>query len=266
MLLAALAAGLALAACTRVGDFGRPVHHPADPGFYQQVGEHLDGILSERGQRFPYADDERELRARAWRFIERDENVPAAERLLNRFRAAPGAADGTPPDATLYYAGITRPSSRSAASLWGRLVSDMRADLETIGPLAETAFRVADTDRQRLRRLAVMHDIRPADRKTVEARIADNRETIAQAHRAALERLAGYGYALRKGGVDLPDLREAEARSVHAALTERTGFIGEVLTVYDSASDPAAIAAASREGDRITVVPAPPIVDRDLSR
>lgn len=232
-----------LAACGRTGDLGRPLRHPADPAPFQRVGLHPDELFGEA--RFPLADDERELRARAWRFVARDEALPPFERIIERLRG--GLADDRAVyDTHRYHARLVRPLSRSSASMWSRLVSDIDNDVDTLAPLAETAFRVADMDRLRARRLARSQGQEPSGGEAVLRRMANNRETILLAHDAARARLDAYEYALRRGGIALPDLREAEARTKLVGLRARIGWLGDVLTIYEATPVPGAQVASAR--------------------
>lgn len=198
-----------------------------------EVGAFAAHVRGEPVSRYPFTDDEDELRNRAWRFL-----MPAKERSwfeaavadLVRTRVLP--VDLYPVDRTAYHHALMDESFRSPASRYRRVAEDAFADLKLIGPFAARASRVMAADQVRLNSLA---HVRSLDEEQVHhalARVAENRCLIAWVRHETHGRLIAYRYALEHLVIEAPQ--------GEAVAAERTLANLEVhRTVLDRLVEPA---------------------------
>ena len=169
--------------------------------------------------RYPFTDDEDELRDRAWRFL-----MPAKERswfeavIANLVRTRVLPVDLHPADRAAYHHALMDESFRSPASRYRRVSEDAFADLKLIGPFAARASRVIAADRVRLNSLA---HVRHVDREQIGqalARVAENRCLIAWVRHETYGRLLAYRYALEHLVIEAPQSDGVAAERTLASL------------------------------------------------
>jgi len=253
---------LLAAACARTGDFGRPVSPPTSTMRFYDRALALGNDLMPSPSAVGSSDEERELRARAHRFL-----TPVGEdgwlgSAVGQWRAAgwPGT-DWVGGDASAYFAGLTRGEQRSTASLWWRLITDISNDAETVEPFAQTAFQVAQADRVRLASLAYMPEGKTGEWNAFQARAEANRNAIARVHDAVHHRIAAYEHALGRLRLEAPDPLQWQAEEALFELQRRAGPIGEVLGLYERPGEPAVFPTGSEAPGPIRVIAPPPIVE-----
>lgn len=176
---------------------------------------------------FVFTDDEEELRRRAWRFI-----MPAHERSwferqlaeLVRTRVLP--VHGGLGFRASYFHALMRDGGRSPSSRYRRLSEDAVADATLIEPFAFTAARVLKADEARLRGLAYVQDLTPAQAREAALRVGENRCLIAWVRWEIEGRAAAYRYALEHLFIEAP---QREGVAVERALK----FFDAQRTVLD---------------------------------
>ncbi|HKS65538.1 MAG TPA: hypothetical protein VJT13_27785 [Xanthobacteraceae bacterium] len=204
----AAAFALALPGLAHAGDFGRP-----SPSL-------LDGLIPKQfwkgpvtGQSsFPLTDLEEQLRDRSYALIR--PNEPRGS--WNLFIAGFQLAHLFPPDIARYdhteYARMLLwTPSRSEASLYNRLIEDMAADGQLIGPFVAVACAVADLDLKRERSLLYVGELSKDEVGNAIGRIRENRLVTAWVQRALHWRLASYRYALERFVIAVPSGLAVEA-------------------------------------------------------
>jgi hypothetical protein len=214
--LAALALTLALGACVERGDFGRVKTHSAWNEAVSAAGTLSAAARGAPVSRFAFTDDEEEMRGRAWRFL-----TPAQDRRwFDHVVAELVATRIVPPEAfaediTAYHRGLLAADARSPASSYRRLGEDAMADARLIEPFASVASRVLAADGVRLRSLAHVQSLAPADIANAEARVAENRCLIAWVVAGLGSRQRTYRYALEHLVIETP---QADAVPVEGAM------------------------------------------------
>lgn len=225
-----MTAAVLLGSCAQQGDFGRP----ADGAWNQFVD--ATGSIAARGRKepaslFPFTDEERVLRDRAWRFL-----MPAAEQAafddvlanLTRTRVLPPAWAVRPVDS--YHATLVDTDFRSEVSRYRRLSEDATADGRLIPLFAATAKRVIEADGLRLRSLPFARDLADADVREAAMRVAENRCLIAWVRLEAGYRVSRYRYSLEHLLIEMPAGREAALVERNIAfLDSRRGLLSALL-------------------------------------
>jgi hypothetical protein len=206
---------------------------------------------------YPFTDDEKELRNRAWRFV-----MPAHERAwferivadLVRTRVLP--VDVQPADIATYHHALMSGPFRSPASRYRRLSEDAVADLHLLGPFAGVAARVLAADQVRLRSLAFVRELGRAEMYNALARVAENRCLIGWVRRETLGRLESYRYALEHLVIEVP---QGEAVAAERSLAKLEAH-RHTLDGLVPPSGPDFICLGA-DGDVIVEAnPAPPVV------
>lgn len=195
-----------LAACNATtGDFGRP-----QPGAFQSSVESAIGpaIVGDKASRFALTEDEKELRARAWRFLVPDADRTAFEQLFERLHVVRLLPTHGPLDVTAFHRLLLRPEFRSLVSRYLRLREAIDADHALIYPFRLTAVHVRQADGVRDRALDHVGQLSGDDEAQAVARICENAAIIARVHRALFDRAAQYRYALEHLLIEGPE-REA---------------------------------------------------------
>ncbi|RVU16118.1 hypothetical protein [Methylobacterium oryzihabitans] len=191
-------------ACAQMGDFGRPAPS-AWNGLIDAAGEVAARERGEPASLFPYTDDERTLRDRAWRFL-----MPARERslfeaaLANLTRARVLPVAWRPSDPAAYFEAVTGEPFRSPVSRYRRLSDDLIADGRLIPAFAETAARVVRADAARLGSLPFIRTLDDADVRNAAMRVAENRCLVAWVRIETAARSASYRYALEHLMLEVP--------------------------------------------------------------
>ena len=200
-----------LAACSPVGDFGRPKLDLTPLG--STIADHSDRPQWWRAEAPPnLTEDERELRNRAWRF-------------LRRFKGHGWHlyADSAAPDIAEYYEVLV--ARRPPDAAWARLLDDIATDAGLIGAFFEVATRVERID---IRRAAAPRRSTPASRDAAEdlsARLAENEDLTDTVEDAAWTRFEAYKYAAERLAAEAPSPAYRKARS--AIRTLRRTLLGE---------------------------------------
>jgi hypothetical protein len=132
--------------------------------------------------------------------------------------------------------------TRSASSLYGRLIDDIRNDIVRLGQFLEIARKVADLDVKREKSLAYVSVLSDGEEVNARNRIAENRLVIGWVYRAMMDRAASYRFAMERLVIVVPSDRAVEAEQQWTLLKTRLAMASIV--------PPAPIAAA--------VLPPPP--------
>ncbi|MEH3144751.1 MAG: hypothetical protein PGN34_05260 [Methylobacterium frigidaeris] len=218
-----------VAACAQMGDFGRPAPS-AWNSLIDSAGEVAARERGEPASFFPYTDDERVLRDRAWRFL-----MPARERslfeaaLANLTRARVLPVDWRPSDPTSYYAAVMGEPFRSPVSRYRRLSDDIVADGRLIPAFAETAARVVRADAARLKSLPFIRTLDDADVRSAAMRVAENRCLIAWVRVETGARSESYRYALEHLMLAVPGDEAVGAERALAFLDARRRFLDPLV-------------------------------------
>lgn len=221
--------GLTLSACVQTGDFGRPKRSVWNDVVLPAAGSTAARAREEPVSRFPFTDDEVELRDRAWRFL-----MPAEERSwferaladLLRHRVLPASAGIG--DRTAYYRALLDADARSPASRYNRLAEDALADAGLIGPFALVAGRVIASDRLRLKGLPFIAEATEAELWNAQGRVAENRCLIGWVTEAAAARNASYRYAVERLFIAAPQGEAVAAERAIAVLDHERGRLGDL--------------------------------------
>lgn len=218
-----------LAGCAQEGDFGRP-----KPGAWNSLIE-TTGTLAARGRDepssdFPFTDEERILRDRAWRFL-----MPAAGRdaftdglaNLTRSRLLPLA--WRPSDPSAYHDTLMGEDFRSPVSRYRRLSEDIGTDARLIPQFVALAARVKEADALRLRSLPFVKTLDDHDIHHAAMRVAENRCLIAWVRLETGLRAAGYRYALEHLLIEAPGPEAVLAERTLAALDGRRPLLDPLV-------------------------------------
>jgi hypothetical protein len=205
-----------LSACVETGDFGRPRPSLWNDLALPATGSVAAWVRGEPVSSYVFTDDEEELRRRAWRFV-----MPAHEQAwferqlaeLTRTRVLPVMAE--PGFRASYFHALMRDGGRSPTSRYRRLSQDIFADAKLMEPFAFTAARVLKADEARLRGLAYVQGLTPAQAREAALRVAENRCLIAWVRWEIEARTMGYRYALEHLFIEAP---QADGVAVERAL------------------------------------------------
>ena len=104
---------------------------------------------------------------------------------------------------------LTR-DTRSASSLYERLVDDIRNDIVRLGPFLEIARKVVDLDVKRDKSMAYVSVLSPEEIIDAKNRIAENRLVIGWVYRALVDRAASYRFAMERLVIHVPSDRAVE--------------------------------------------------------
>jgi hypothetical protein len=200
--------GLVYPGFALAGDFGRPKPSILENLIPRQFWKGpVTGLSS-----FPITDLEEQLRDRSYALIR--PNEPRGK--WNIYIAGFGIAHLLPP--TPYYEDYTEYArmllvtlSRSEASLYNRLMEDMDADGQLIGPFVAVACTVADLDSKRERSLVYVSELSEFEVANALGRISENRMITAWVQRALHWRLASYRFALERLVIAVPSGLAVEA-------------------------------------------------------
>lgn len=218
-----------VASCVQQGDFGRPA-----PTAWNSLIDAAGTLAArERGEAaslFPFTEDERALRDRAWRFL-----MPARERSLfeaaldNLTRARVLPVGWRLSDPAAYYEAITAGPYRSVISRYRRLSDDMVADGRLVPAFAETASRVVRADLTRLQSLPFITTLDDRDVRSAAMRVAENRCLIAWVRLETGARAASYRYALEHLLVAAPEEEAVAGERALAFLDSRRSLLDPLL-------------------------------------
>lgn len=203
-LLAAAAAGLALAGCAQSGDFGRGKRTALNDEVLPAIGAEIARQREEPVSDFPLNDEEREMRDAAWGLIIPNPQAGEVERMkaeLRRTRILSPAAAQLRREA--YFEGLISTRYSSSRARYAKLAGDIEADRARIGPFFARAQRVAELDRIRLASLSYVATT-AAEQANAKARVAENGGFINWVHESLRSRAASYRYALERLVLETP--------------------------------------------------------------
>jgi hypothetical protein len=200
--------GLVYPGLAHAGDFGRPKPSLFDNLIPRQFWK---GPVTGQSS-FPITDLEEQLRDRSYALIR--PNEPRGK--WNIYIASFQLAHLLPPtpiyeDHTEYARMLLLTPSRSEASFYYRLMEDMDADGQLIGPFVAVACAVADLDIKRERSLVYVSELSDAETANAFGRIRENRMVTAWVQRALHWRLASYRHALERLVIATPSGLAVEA-------------------------------------------------------
>ncbi|GJE17662.1 hypothetical protein AIGOOFII_2378 [Methylobacterium marchantiae] len=227
--IASIAVSLLLSACAQEGDFGRPAPS-AWNSLVATTGTVAARYRNEPASYFPFTDDERTLRDRAWRFL-----MPAAEReafidiLANLTRTRVLPPNWRDDDVTTYHAALISGSFRSPVSRYRRLSDDITADARLIPLFVATAARVADADTLRLRSLPFVKSLDDENIRQAAMRVAENRCLVAWVRLETGVRSERYRYALQHLVIEVPSVEGVSAERSLAGLDGRRALLDPLL-------------------------------------
>ena len=218
--LVALAA-VTLTACARdTGDFGRARPNAlADrvvPAIGDVVARHgRDELVSD----FNRTDREGTLRDRAWALVRAPHVADWFGHSLvelQRTRVLPEIDSRFDPAG--YHNYLRRDSFRSSEARWNRLMLDIRADTELVGPFWDEARRVRADDALRLGAVDGRRDVAAEELRNAYARIDENARVVDWVWRAMRFRLAAYRMAIDRMQVETPTDRLWEVNQAWGTL------------------------------------------------
>ncbi|MGJ3261841.1 MAG: hypothetical protein ACFE0R_01275 [Salinarimonas sp.] len=203
-------------------------------------------------------DDERELRARAYRFL-----MPAHEwQVIERGLADLTRHRVTPAPLRLgirrsYWDALIFSGRTSPAPLFRRIAQDAEQDRALIPLLRAIALRVLEADDARLRFLLHVTVLEENQAQEAALRVAENRCLIAWVRAEARERALRYRYALERLAIEAPQRAAIEPERAIAALdaeiaTLDTLAVGELGACAEAVTSP----APRRAGPPPAIVPA----------
>jgi hypothetical protein len=197
----ALALALALPGLAAAGDFGRPRPSLLEGLIPRQFWKGpVTGYSS-----FPITDLEEQLRDRSYALIRPNEPRGNWNIYIAGFQIAHLLPPGmTYFDTTEYARMLLWTLSRSEASLYNRLIEDLDADGQLVGPFVAVACAVADLDLKRERSLLYVSELSEAEVANAFGRIQENRMITAWVQRALHWRLESYRYALERFVIAVP--------------------------------------------------------------
>lgn len=245
---AACALAAILGACAQTGDFGRPAPG-AWNGLVAATGTRAADARDEPASAFPLTDDERTLRARAWRLL-----MPARvgevldDALANLVRARVLPASWHPGAVAAYHDGLAAEEARSPVSRYRRLAEDATADARLVAPFAALAARVNEADGLRLRNLPFARTLDDDAVRDAAMRVAENRCLIARVRLELGARTAGYRYALEHLVVAVPGPEAVGAERAVALLDARRALL-DTLLPPEAAARCGLVAGAERGAD-----------------
>ncbi len=248
-----------LAACAPRGDFGRPA--PSVIGAYAMpfAGRVAAEVRGEPAAWSILTDDERELRARAYRFLMPAHEWQVPERALaelTRHRVTPaplrlGTRRG-------YWDALIFSRGTSPAPLFRRIAQDAEQDRMLIPLLRETALRVLEADEARLRFLLYVTVLEENQAQEAALRVAENRCLIAWVRAEARERALRYRYALERLAIEAPQRAAIEPERALAALDAEIATLdGLAVGALDACAEAVTAPAPRRAaGPPPAIVPA----------
>ena len=212
---------IALAACARpTGDYGRAQPSTIHDDVMPAVGARMTNLrraVATNGDylavsKFNLTDDERELRNRSFALVRPPHAADwIAASLVEGQRTGILPPIDTRLDPKSYYAHLRKDSFRSSEARYDRLMGDMAADTELVGPFYELARRVMAVDAERLRVARASADISEEQRRNAESRVEENMARITWVWRALRFRLAAYRIAIDGLEVETPSARIYDA-------------------------------------------------------
>ncbi len=195
-----------LAGCAaEQGDFGRPVNNYVNDTLLPEIGDRMARQRGEPVSDFMLTDDEKELRARSYRFImpiHRDAFRARNEVEWVRTRIWPDSLYR--PDPTLYYRLMRKDDFQSNYGRWNAILDDITADIPLIQPYYVVWQEVCQADLQRLGALNRTAGLTSHEFDDAEARVWENRRVADWAVAALRWRIESYDYAIQRTEIEIP--------------------------------------------------------------
>jgi hypothetical protein len=187
-----------LAACSPTGDFGRPQLDLAPLGSTISADSKPQAwwYTDSRPQ---LTEQERELRNRAWHFLDRKR--PLWQEAEPEFEVSD------------YYLRVVKRRPPDAA--WAKLLDDIRTDIRLGDAFFAAAARVQKTDRLRAAALGRPTQASLDASDDLITRLAENAGLVGAVERALQNRITSYEYAAERLAVEAPG---AEKKNVRAAI------------------------------------------------
>ena len=201
LMLACLVAGCA----ADQGDFGRPVNNYVNDTLLPKIGDRMARQRGEPVSDFMLTDDEKELRARSYRFImpiHRDAFRARNEVEWVRTRIWPDSLYR--PDPTLYYRLMRKDDFKSNYGRWNAILDEITADIPLIQPYYVVWQAVCRADLQRLGALNRTVGLTPHELDDAEARVWENRRVADWAVAGMRWRIESYDYAIQRTEIEIP--------------------------------------------------------------
>jgi hypothetical protein len=121
-----------------------------------------------------------------------------------------GADHRTIFDRTAYARRLMASGHRSPAALYAQLSDDIRNDITRLPQFFETASRVLDIDRKRLKSLSFVSTVSSAERRNAERRIRENASIISLVRAKLIQRVSSYRFALERLAINTPSPQAAD--------------------------------------------------------
>ena len=210
--LAVLILLLLLPGCSSIGDFGRLQPQIVTDDIHAWVGRDAAAHAGAPISTYNLTEDEQALRDLAFALIE-----PSYDRIRwdavvyeygtkREFRSALWTLNPT-----AYYGHLQAAGYRSSSGRYHRLMDDIHNDVVRIGPFFDLAQRVLDLDRRREMSMQHLAELSSPERLNAQARVGENRLTIAWVQRSLAQRYASYRFALERLVVAEPERIAADA-------------------------------------------------------
>lgn len=218
-----------LAGCAQEGDFGRP-KAGAWNSLIETTGTLAAREREEPASSFPFTDEERTLRDRAWRFL-----MPAAghdaftDILANLTRSRVLPASWRADDPAAYHDTLMAEGFRSPVSRYRRLSEDIGTDARLIPQFAALALRVKEGDALRLRSLPFAKSLDDHGVRQAALRVAENRCLIAWVRFETGRRSRRYRYALEHLMIEVPGPEVVSVERTLAALDGRRPLLDPLV-------------------------------------
>jgi hypothetical protein len=218
------------------GDFGRP--RPSIFGHERAavVGAEAARSVGAVPSLFPLTDDEKLLRELAYPLIKPPYSWTRWHVVLAGALRGGVYYEAVDPPA-VYAARLMGTPFRSATGRYGRLIDDIRSDIDRIDPFVEVARRVADIDRKREQSLAYVSVLYADEAANAAARVAENGIILAWVQRCLGERARAYRFVLERLVIATPAPIAVEAERAVIELERRvaTLYAGIVLAAPTAA-------------------------------
>ncbi|MBN8967704.1 MAG: hypothetical protein J0G95_04490 [Rhizobiales bacterium] len=204
------------------GDFGRTRQMFYHQDMHRWVGEEatqsLDGIPSQ----FALPDYERELRDKAFYFIQPPHSRPHWKGVFGDYERIPAPwRVKVVFDPTAYGRKMIDEPHRSHISAYAGLIEDVRNDFTMLDQFIPLAIKINDLDIKRNKALAHIGDISPREYTDAQARMRENVLVVQWAQQALEQRVASYRWALQRLAIQAPDAMAADADRLIAELARR---------------------------------------------
>jgi HD superfamily phosphohydrolase len=219
---------LSLAACApTMGDFERPKPSVLSDDVLPFAGELASKYRKEPRSQYPFTDQERELRDRAWALL-----MPQLSQqffmgwLAEIRRTRILTVEKTVPKRDDYLRELITDDYRSSSGRFARLEMDIQNDRTRYPGFVQTANVVASYDRVRERSLEEVTDASAEERDSTLARIEENRWLVYAVQTSMRERADIYRYTFQRLMMQTPDAAAVGAERALLALERDIGVRG----------------------------------------